>query len=561
MLRVRRQYQAYLSTFLAVCLAGALLLLFLQPSCTDLRLSSLPSLPSFPGSQRAVQLALDLVAAAQTAAPPAAEVAKQQQPQQNAVTPPSPSPSLSRPAALAACGDVPENRSAWQHQDSKTGSVVLQFNSLTPAIHCLLQQPDLGARAATVRIEDGPHLSECQRADYGQGLLDRWYAAQTEICTPKPGSAAPSRIVMHALRQARHSGDDYYLEVHNSTLEAGRLHVSCQPTNTLQQPHLFSQQQGLKQYIALLDYSPPRTPALAAALLGPSSSSAAAVPAAGAITTLFIDRDCLGPGNLYHCSADIINAFMLVQQLRLTPATTRLIFTDASPGLTKFGQLWTAMASHLHLSSELPALSLALPYSVAALQSGSNMVWKDFWLDDPCGQRAPILAAYAQWAASLFLPPQLYEGETAPLPATRPLVVMMPTRRGAKYRRASNEEALLQHLASLFPASSRFLLVELGTLSFAQQVLLINSVDVVVGMHGAALTLMLYTHPAVVRRRGLRLFELFTHEKDRPRVYANICTRLGIPYNSWVGNKEAQEIELDVHEIGSRMAAWYKWQQ
>ena len=171
---------------------------------------------------------------------------------------------------------------------------------------------------------------------------------------------------------------------------------------------------------------------------------------------------------------------------------------------------------------------------------------------------APILRAYAEWAASVLLPAQLYDA-SQPLAAGRPLVVLLPSRRGAKYRRASNEAQLLQHLASIAPRGSQLLHVDPGSLSFAQQVLLINSVDLVVGMHGAALSLLLYTHPAIAKARDLRVMELFAHDKDRPRTYTNICSRLGIPYDSWTGQREGDEIEVDVQTIGRTLQRWYGW--
>ena len=259
--------------------------------------------------------------------------------------------------------------------------MVLAFNALPPPLACLLNAT-FTARPVEPVIEDGPHLAACQRDDYGLGLLRRWYERSEPVCSPRATAEAPgSAVALHAIRQARHSGDDYYLEVWNSTLEGGRVHLNCAPAAALTQPALFSQQGGLKQYVARLDYTPSPTAALLSALRGPSASERRS-------TALWIDRDCLGPGNLYHCSADLINAFMLVRQLRLAPDATVLLFTDASPGLTKFGALWQALATRIHVASELPTLRLALPYSLAALQSGSNMMWKDFWFDDPCKSEA-----------------------------------------------------------------------------------------------------------------------------------------------------------------------------
>ena len=481
-------------------------------------------------------------------------------------------PRLSDAAVLTSpCVSVHADDHTAGHVDGHTGNRVY-FHVLPPWLSCVLNSSLLASpppvsslpHPLDFPIDDGTTLTECQRNDFGAALLRRWQSASSKVCDGNSGSGS-SVAFEHRIRQARHSGDDYYLELHHVTLDPadGRLHLRCKPGSELSQSGHYREHKGLDDVAHILTFD----------------DRAASAAKEGPVYTLFVRRDCDGAGNLYHCSADLINTFMLLHTIQLTAPTTApqlpppshsntvILFTDENPSLTKFSLLWQALSpSSTPFTAYRSSLSspLSLPRVYGALQSGANMIWKDFWFDDPCGAVAPILDAFARFATAIYLPQPLSSWLSPASSAQQSggIRVLVASRRNAKYRRASNEEALTRQLAAVLPVGSSIVLVDLGTLTFEQQVAAVNSVDLLVGMHGAALNLLLFVLPerrlVELKHRRLHLMELFTNEKDRPRTYANMAVRLGIGYGSWVGAVDAKEIELDVVAIGQTVKAMYK---
>ena len=473
------------------------------------------------------------------------------------------------------CRGVHDDDVLAGHKDMRTGNHVY-FHVLPPWLSCMLNSsllaspPPIGSLPSPLDfpIDDSATLSECQRVDFGAELLRRWQSASSTICDGDSSSGS-SVVYEHRIRQARHSGDDYYLELHHAILDSadGRLHLNCKAGSQLTQPGTYREHQGLHDVAQLMTFDD----------RGKSAAKD------GPVYTLFVRRDCDGAGNLYHCSADLINAFMLLHSIQLAHRTTTnapqlpapthdntlILFTDSNPSLTKFSLLWKALSPTAKpFAAYRAALSspLSLPRVYGALQSGANMIWKDFWFNDPCGAVAPILDAFSRFATFIYLPQPLptwlAPEESNGSESSNAVRVLVASRRNAKYRRASNEEALARHLAAMLPLGSSIVLLDLGTLTFEQQVAAVNSVDLLVGMHGAALNLLLFVLPerrrVELKQRRLHLMELFNHEKDRPKTYANMAVRLGIGYGSWVGTNEAKEIEVDVLAIGQTVKEMYK---
>ena len=480
-------------------------------------------------------------------------------------------------ATANPCTGVRDDGSVASHRAKATGNHVY-LSALPPWLTCILDSPLLSSPPAVSSlpdpldfpIDDSAMLTECQRADFGAQLLRNWQAASTVECASEGGSGG-GVIYEHRIRQARHSGDDFYLELHDVTLSphrAGRLHVRCKPSARLASSRTYKDQQGLEDVRQLLN----------------TNDAVPGTPQTGPAYTLIVRRDCDGVGNLYHCSADLINTFMLLHSIQLargsaaasklpppTHNNTLVLFTDDNPTLTKFSLLWQALSpASAPFAAYRTGLTspLSLPRVYGALQSGANMIWKDFWFEDPCGAVSPILDAFSRFATAIYLPQPLSSwlasADTQPSKGSKAIRVLLASRQTAAYRRASNEDELARHLASELPAGSSIVLVDLGSLTFEQQVAAVNSADLLVGMHGAALNLLLFVLPE--RRRvelgqgRLHLMELFISDKDRPRTYANMAVRLGIGYGSWVGpttDKDLKEIAVDVNAIGVTIKLMY----
>jgi capsular polysaccharide biosynthesis protein len=97
------------------------------------------------------------------------------------------------------------------------------------------------------------------------------------------------------------------------------------------------------------------------------------------------------------------------------------------------------------------------------------------------------------------------------------LTILLNSRRSARYRRISNEDELASSLRSTFP---RWLVVQenLGHLPMPEQVARVTDADVIVGMHGAGLCLIMLHG----RATEVALLELFRSRSDvRDHRHAN----------------------------------------
>lgn len=198
--------------------------------------------------------------------------------------------------------------------------------------------------------------------------------------------------------------------------------------------------------------------------------------------------------------------------------------------------------------------------------SGANLIWKDGGITDPCGTVAPILKAFNRLGSDVILglhgrpvPTELrqwYAKEASRSEAERKRIrIVVSSRRKAKYRRASNEDALVRRLEEEFVhapiATSQqqqhpgyeVVQVDLVELSFPEQAALITSARVIIGMHGAGLCLIVFH----AQPESAFLIEMFRGDNDRPRVYENMALRIGMKYDAWVNHDPSRNTQLETN--------------
>lgn len=173
-------------------------------------------------------------------------------------------------------------------------------------------------------------------------------------------------------------------------------------------------------------------------------------------------------------------------------------------------------------------------------------------LPDPTLVAAAAAAASAagqqQPAAGAVVAPRTYP--VTPVQSGPPFRILVNSRRKAAHRRASNELELAAALRARFP-SPRYEVrhINLIDLAFAEQVSLVSSSRVVVGMHGAGLCLVAF-HAQAERSA---LVELFSGENDHPTMYESMAKRGGMHYVPWVNNDPTRvngvETTLPIDEI------------
>lgn len=79
----------------------------------------------------------------------------------------------------------------------------------------------------------------------------------------------------------------------------------------------------------------------------------------------------------------------------------------------------------------------------------------------------------------------------------------------------------------------------MGSKSLHEQIQLVNTATVIIGMHGAAM--MHIAH--LVDPSRVAVIEMFTDERDRPTMYENFCLWLACRrYRPWIGPGKSNEV-------------------
>jgi hypothetical protein len=303
--------------------------------------------------------------------------------------------------------------------------------------------------------------------------------------------------------------------------------------------------------------------------------------------TLFVERDCNPPFNPFHCCVDLVNAFMAAHTFRVDFAQMRIVFID-SVDASPFAPIWRGLAGRgvftraqwsaafdaandatanvlsLHTKHSRPLLLRRAAFSIP---SGSNFVWKDAWQPDPCASVSPILRGFSRLAAdSLWadFPQEKREIDAERARREAPggqRLLLLASRKSAKYRRIRDEDGLVRELQRTLGARYEVRSVDFGALDFHAQTALVLRASMLIGMHGAALTHILF-HGAPER---FALLELFRDPTDHARMYENMAMRLGMTYYSWVNaNPVARtdaESPVDAAQLASSIQSHFEAQK
>lgn len=242
-----------------------------------------------------------------------------------------------------------------------------------------------------------------------------------------------------------------------------------------------------------------------------------------------------GEGNPWHCLMEIFSTYMTFDVLRMSRDPSRdgapffdtdeandtqvVILDDRDDG--PFLDLWTLFAKRKPV--RLKQL-LADPAAVDAvrdaniivpLAGGSNPLWREEWHVQPC-HSAPIVDVFSSRIRGFYglEDPAIRGGE-------EPIVVTLIDRR---------ETRRLRHQASLLAALEKRSLhvrvraVDFAALSFADQVRVARETDVLVGVHGAGLTHILFM------RRGAGAVVEIQPDGLSQKGYRNVANLLDLGY-------------------------------
>jgi hypothetical protein len=389
-------------------------------------------------------------------------------------------------------------------------------------------------------MEPPSDVDACATNDFGPGLLRRWRAAVTDYCT-----GGRSRIRCYRITQARHAGPDNFCEIENAVFrpQQNELVADCKPT-----PEASNGRGGLRADL----FPPDMLKWLAILRLEPLPSDAVAT--APDETMVMAWRDCNSPFNPFHCYGDPINLFLELQMFGLDPNHVRVLFMDDAPAGVWF-DMWRTMAATVMPRAEwtatLPATPVLVPRLINNISPGSNFIWKDFWHPTPCPLPVPLLIGFQQhMRRGLGLDAH---GEHAPHRIVVSLRTPTDRLRGnpnALKRLVANEAALLHALRRAFP-DREVVGVDTGALAFREQVELLHSASMLLGVHGAGMTLMVYMQPK--QTAVVELFPYHPPNDGKPRCYENMAAWLGLSYHTWdnqdPGREGPQGLTVDIDAV------------
>ncbi|KAJ0327731.1 hypothetical protein COL5a_005704 [Colletotrichum fioriniae] len=254
--------------------------------------------------------------------------------------------------------------------------------------------------------------------------------------------------------------------------------------------------------------------------------------------TILVKRE--GHSNIWHSLMEIWSMVMSLDVLRLSREDgdlnkpfftipgdvprTQVVFLDNQEEGPLY-PLWGMFAGRepLRLSKVLedPAQAQALAETpqniIVPLAGGSNPLWQNDWEERDC-KDAPLLKVFTRRVMQQFG----VEFETGRRQG-KPLNVTLIDRRGS--RKLLDQDVLLDAAREAFP-DANFQAIDLGAVNFSEQLRIVQSTDILVGVHGAGLT-----HTMFLRENGAAVVEIQPSSMSH-KGFRNVAQMLGHKYFS-----------------------------
>ena len=251
-------------------------------------------------------------------------------------------------------------------------------------------------RSATPR--SSPHRPSscmCTDRDLGLGLLQRWRDAEEVVTRPPLLSRQPrgahSEIRAYRVRQHQHTAEDAFLIVDQLGVDPSRrITVTSAPTGG---PSLSIASGAFHVAAArrLQWWRIPTPLTLRSIHRGITFETRQRRTEHDNTPTLFVARD--GALNLFHCMADVLNAYLVK---RMFPYDRIVFLEGADDG--PFMPLWRGLAPVEHFSHL--AGSRIIDRAIFAPPGGCSFLWKNAWHPRPqCQKPSPLLRTF--WADML----------------------------------------------------------------------------------------------------------------------------------------------------------------
>ena len=300
----------------------------------------------------------------------------------------------------------------------------------------------------------------------------------------------------------------------------------------------------------------------------PAGVEAAPLVNTAAPVTLFIARERGEHANLFHATSDMLNAFFHLHVAgivdghsgsRSRMGEVGVVLLDEQEGPFD-GDLWGRVFSPVHgvrRAGQLVAARARLRYPRALFvpPGYSNLFLAGVGSDLDCHPRggSHVYQAFRRFVlegAGLLQP-----GVDAPPPVGAPLRVTFVSRRPydafvnhfAVGRQIDNEEAVIEALRSGATAGAASIAavevtrVDFARMPVAEQLAVVAATDVLVGMHGAALTYSLYLAPHA------GVLELWPKPVEMWRCFEHMASLAGLAYERWANDAFPEGFRSDEH--------------
>ncbi|KAL2759993.1 glycosyltransferase family 61 protein, partial [Sodiomyces alcalophilus JCM 7366] len=331
---------------------------------------------------------------------------------------------------------------------------------------------------------------------------------------------------------------------------SGKFHLDC----ALRKLEVEEKQRGIVPFNRLRGYmyeTGPRNVFREAVPAAAASSDGSSPILSPPKTYLLLKRE--GEGNPWHCLMEIFSTYMTFDVLRMSRDPSRggepffgvdeaddtqvVILDEREDG--PFFDLWTLFARRkpvrlTHLLSDPAAVHAVQDANIIVpLAGGSNPLWREEWNVQPC-HSAPIVDVFSSRIRGFY-----GIEEAAVRGGEEPIVVTLIDRR--QTRRLRNQASLLAALEKR-GLHVRVQAVDFAALSFPDQVRLARETDVLVGVHGAGLTHILF-----MRRGAGAVVEIQPDGLDQ-KGYRNVANLLDLGYFRTHG--EGREMDRGVEGQG-----------
>lgn len=236
--------------------------------------------------------------------------------------------------------------------------------------------------------------------------------------------------------------------------------------------------------------------------------------------------------NLYHCLTDWYNAFLVMKFLNHTSYNTNILLIDAHPQV-HLDNVWKVI---FNSSRKLSALVRRTYFS--------QLVWGIIGYNSPLASSSATSPPFIEDFRNLFLS-RFNISHSRRFVCDQPRILFLWRRNyishprnpaGKLSRKISNEMELLRYVSTSMPEATVDA-IQIDKLNMQQQLQSIVDTDILVGMHGAGLShVMFLPHWAAV-------VELVPHYwSAESNQFKNIALWRNLVYERWVNNDPRNEI-------------------